>query len=149
MSRKLTMSLESYLETIAELQIKFGAVRTSDLADEMGCKKSSVTSALQRLSEKGLINYQAYRPVTLTIEGHQAIERLSRFHGIIEDFLENVLDLPSDFSCEEACRLEHSLSKRTIERLKMFVDFIKTDTGKNKTAGIKNRFSKFLQDNED
>jgi len=125
MNPKLSMSLETYLEAIAELQARHGAVRTSDLAECIGCKRSSVTIALQRLAEKGLINYQVYRPVTLTEAGTQAITRLSRFHGIIEDFLENVLALPPDYAREEACRLEHSMSKRTIERMKNFLDFIR------------------------
>lgn len=127
MNRKLSMSLETYLETIAELQEQFGAVRTSDLADRMGCKRSSVTVALQRLSQKGLINYQIYRPVTLTEEGAKAIEKLSRFHEIIQEFLTEVLVLPGEFSREEACRLEHSMSKQTIERIKQFLDFARAD----------------------
>lgn len=145
MNRKLTMSLESYLETIAELQIKYGAVRTSDLADQMGCKRSSVTNALQRLAEKGLINYQTYRPVTLTDEGKKAIDRLSIFHEIIQDFLENVLSLPRDFARDEACRLEHNLSKPTIERMQKFLTFIRSNDSSNSSKDLKEAFAAFLQ----
>lgn len=145
MSEKLTMSLETYLETIAELQVKYGAVRTSDLADQIGCKRSSVTNALQRLSEKGLINYQAYRPVTLTDEGKKAIARLSRFHGIIEDFLANILSLPTEFATEEACRLEHNLSRQTIERMKHFSVFIRSRKSDIVPENLPSEFSKYLK----
>jgi DtxR family Mn-dependent transcriptional regulator len=145
MNKKLSMSLESYLETIAELQNKYGAVRTSDLADSMKCKRSSVTNALQRLSAKGLINYIAYRPVTLTEEGKTAIKRLDRFHSIIEDFLINVLMLPEEFSRLEACRLEHNLSKKTIEGIKHYLDWLRSEKSSLKLKKMQNEFLAFLQ----
>lgn len=149
MNRKLSMSLETYLETIADLQKQHGAVRTSDLADSLGCKRSSVTVALQRLAEKGLINYQAYRPVTLTKEGAKAIARLSRFHGIIEDFLENVLAFAPEFAREEACKLEHSVSRPTIERLQKFMDFLRKHDQKIDPDKISAAFAQYLQNKTD
>jgi len=124
MKNRVSGALESYLEQIADLQKEFGAVRTSDLADRMGCKRSSVTNALQRLSEKGLINYQSYRPVTLTAEGEKTIAALSRYHGILAEFLENILAFPEEFAQEEACRLEHRVSQCTIERMQVYCEFI-------------------------
>jgi DtxR family Mn-dependent transcriptional regulator len=126
MKERVSGALESYLEQIAELQQQFGAVRTSDIAQRMGCKRSSVTSALQRLSEKGLIHYQSYRPVTLTDEGKRTISTLSRFHGILEDFLKNVLAFPAEFAQQEACRLEHRVSQCTIERMHDYMEFLRT-----------------------
>lgn len=146
MRDRVSGALESYLEQIAELQKEFGAVRTSDLADRMGCKRSSVTSALQRLAEKGLINYQSYRPVTLTDEGKLTIAALSRYHGILADFLENVLAFPAEFAQEEACRLEHRVSQCTIERMRAYVDFLRSSdkATKNDTPSAV-KFSVFLK----
>ncbi len=124
MKNRVSGALESYLEQIADLQKEYGAVRTSDLADRMGCKRSSVTNALQRLSEKGLIHYQSYRPVTLTAEGEKTIAALSRYHGILADFLENILAFPEDFAQQEACRLEHRVSQSTIERMRVYIEFV-------------------------
>lgn len=136
MKDRVSGALESYLEQIADLQKEFGAVRTSDLADRMGCRRSSVTNALQRLSEKGLINYQSYRPVTLTAEGEETIRALSRYHGILADFLENILAFPEKFAQEEACRLEHRVSQCTIERMRVYIEFVdKTASEKGDPAG--------------
>lgn len=123
MKERVSGALESYLEQIDVLQREFGAVRTSDLADRMGCKRSSVTSALQRLAEKGLINYKAYRPVTLTIEGEKTIRALNRYHRTLADFLTTILAFPEVFAQEEACRLEHRISSSTIERMQAYLDF--------------------------
>ncbi|MGM0598542.1 MAG: metal-dependent transcriptional regulator [Candidatus Rifleibacteriota bacterium] len=144
MNNRLSMSLESYLETIADLQAKFGAVRTSDLAEKMGCKRSSVTNALRKLSQKGLINYQAYRPVTLTRSGQNAIKKLTMYHRTIEDFLKNLLIFSEDFASKEACKLEHNLSRETIVRLKKLMKFLRLDTTQNLDK-IKKAFSIYLE----
>ena len=122
--KEVSMALESYLEQIAEIQEKFGTVNSSVLAERMGCKRSSVTNALQKLSEKGLINYQSYRPVTLTDAGLEKIKRLDSYHKILADFFTNVLKLPEEFSQEEACRLEHQASSETIERMGLYNKFL-------------------------
>ncbi len=145
MKNRVSGALESYLEQIAELQEKYGAVRTSDLAERMGFKRSSVTSALKRLSDEGLINYQPYRPVTLTEDGKKTISTLSRYHSILADFLENILAFPVDFSQEEACRLEHKLSQPTMERLKSYLEFQKAQTGKANYSSLAEKFKKFLK----
>lgn len=145
MKKRVSGALESYLEQIAELQQQYGAVRTSDLAERMGFKRSSVTSALKRLSEEGLINYQPYRPVTLTEEGKKTISALSRYHNILADFLENILAFSVDFSQEEACRLEHKLSSKTMERLKNYIEFRKSQTGKENYKNLAKEFSSYLK----
>ena len=121
---RVSLALESYLETIADLQKEFGAATPSELAERMGCKRSSVTNALRRLEENGLINYHSYRPVTLTPKGLEVIDSLDRYHGILEDFLKNVLGLDEEFSKKEACRLEHQISPVTIERIKQYTEFL-------------------------
>lgn len=145
MKNRVSGALESYLEQIADLQEEFGAVRTSDIAERMGCKRSSVTSALQRLSEKGLINYQSYRPVTLTDEGKRTISALSRYHGILADFLHNVLAFPEDFAQTEACRLEHRVSQCTIERMRDFMEFMAGEKPETRLSNINERFAHFLK----
>ena len=126
---RVSLALESYLEAIADIQNEQGAVSPSVLAEKMGCKRSSVTSALQRLAENGLINYHTYRPVTLSPKGKEVIESLNRYHKILANFFENVLGLDEEFSQKEACRLEHQISPQTIERISEYVEFLdKPDT---------------------
>ena len=123
--KEVSMALESYLEQIAEIQKEFGTVNSSVLAERMGCKRSSVTNALQKLAEKGLINYQSYHPVTLTKAGLNKIEELTNYHKMLADFFTKILKLPEDFAQEEACKLEHQASKETIERMGLYTKFIK------------------------
>ena len=121
---RVSLAMESYLEAIADIQAEQGAVSPSVLAEKMGCKRSSVTSALQRLAENGLINYHTYRPVTLSQKGKEVIESLDKYHKILANFFENVLGLEEEFSQKEACRLEHQISPKTIERISEYVEFL-------------------------
>lgn len=144
MNKKISMALESYLEKIAELQAEFGVVNSSVLAERMGCKRSSVTSALRRLAEKGLINYQTYKPVTLTKEGLDTIERLDTFHNVLAQFFTEILNIQEDFSQQEACRLEHRISKAVVERIALYLEFKR----KNENFDFeKSEFKKFIKKN--
>lgn len=144
MNKKISMALESYLEKIAELQAEFGVVNSSVLAERMGCKRSSVTSALRRLAEKGLINYQTYKPVTLTKEGLDTIERLDTFHNVLAQFFTEILNIQEDFSQQEACRLEHRISKAVVERIALYLEFKRKNENFDSE---KNEFKKFIKKN--
>ena len=74
---KLTPSQEDYLETIYVESQKNGCAKVTDIAKLLDVKKASVTGALSHLSEKGLINYAPYLPVTLTKSGEKAAKKNS------------------------------------------------------------------------
>ena len=130
---RVSLALESYLEAIADIQAEDGAVSPSVLAEKMGCKRSSVTSALQRLAENGLINYHSYRPVTLSPKGKEVIESLNKYHNILQNFFQNVLGFDEEFAQKEACKLEHQVSPEIIERIEAYVEFLKEPDAFKKT----------------
>ena len=53
---KSNESAENYLETILVLSKKKPVVRSVDIADELGFKKSSVSVAMKNLRENGYIH---------------------------------------------------------------------------------------------
>ena len=72
----MSSNLEDYLETIFSLEAQHSEARAKDIADAMGVQRASVTNALQKLSLRGLINYQPYNAVTLTPEGFRTASRI-------------------------------------------------------------------------
>ena len=52
---KIQESAENYLETILVLKNKNGAVRSIDIANELGFSKPSVSVAMKNLRENGYI----------------------------------------------------------------------------------------------
>lgn len=145
--KKISATLESYLESIKSLQRKYGAVRVTDLAERMGCKMPSVTSALRRLVKIGLINYETYRPVTLTRDGEKTVQELNSRHRILADFFKTVLGLDPEFSEAEACRLEHRISPEILHRLETLMAFIRSDPDQEKQmAEFCRNFQHFADD---
>ena len=63
MSNVLNESAENYLETILILSQKLPVVRSVDIANELGFKKSSVSVAMKNLREKeGIYSFDTIRP---------------------------------------------------------------------------------------
>ncbi|MDO5308510.1 MAG: metal-dependent transcriptional regulator [Planctomycetia bacterium] len=123
-SHELTQSLEDYLETIYELRQSKTVVRCSDIADRLAVRRPSVTSALRSLSEKGLIIYEPYTPITLTDAGEKESLKIIRRHKAMEIFLERILGVDGHESKESACLLEHAMNDEVTTRLVEFVEFV-------------------------
>ena len=74
--QKLSVSLEDYIEEINSQILKNGNAKVTAIAESLGVKKASVTGALNILSERNLINYAPYSPVTLTKEGEKIAKKV-------------------------------------------------------------------------
>lgn len=123
-SQQLSASLEDYLEAIFWIIQSKGAARAKDIAAKLSVKASSVTGALQALSEKKYVNYAPYDVITLTLEGADIAEKIVRRHQILKDFFAKVLAVDEDIADEGACKLEHSIPRPIVERLVEFMEFI-------------------------
>ena len=124
-SRALTPTLEDYLEAIARLLAEKGAARVRDVAKALAVDKSSVTAALNSLSDKGFINYRPYRSPTLTSRGKKAAADIIGRHEVIRRFLSQILLVSEDVADANACRMEHVLDREVLERLSLFAEFVK------------------------
>ena len=69
-------SSENYLETILILSKKLPVVRSVDIANELGFKKSSVSIAMKNLREKNNITVSDAGFITLTDSGRQIAEMI-------------------------------------------------------------------------
>lgn len=123
-STTLTPTLEDYLETISRLVVARGAARVRDVAETLGVHKSTVTTALRSLADRGLINYRPYAQATLTALGRTRAQQIVRGHDVISRFLADVLSVPKDAAEENACRIEHAIAPEILDRLSRFIEFV-------------------------
>lgn len=123
-SMELSESLEDYLEVIADLAETGNKVRSSNIADRLNVKRPSVTSALRQLSERGLIKYRPYLPISLTAKGARQARSVQRRHGTMHDFLTRILGVQDQKAEEIACRLEHAMDQDVTNRLIRFISYI-------------------------
>ena len=121
----LTASLEDYLETIYELVRDKKFARVRDIARARGVKPSSVSLAMKRLAELGLVTYVQREYIDLTPEGEEAARRIYSRHRILASFFEEVLMMPAAAAQEEACAMEHSISDEAMDRLVRFFEFMR------------------------
>jgi DtxR family Mn-dependent transcriptional regulator len=124
MSEELSATMEDYLETIFRIEEQKHFARVRDISAALEVAKSAATSALQRLSEKGLVNYEPYEPVTLSAEGRQRAGRIVLRHRVIEDFLESVLGLEAGRANSIACGMEHAIDRDALDRFVCFLAFV-------------------------
>ena len=112
-------SAENYLETILILSKKRPVVRSVDIANELGFKKSSVSIAMKHLREKKHISVTDAGFIYLTDSGKQIAEMIYERHEVLSSWLVR-LGVPAEVASEDACKLEHVLSSESYEALKRF-----------------------------
>ncbi len=122
--KPLTSVMEDYLEAIYDLDKEQKAVRVRDIARKMDVRMPSVTSMLRSLKERELVYYEKYEYVELTERGEDIGREMRRRHGIIREFLTEILKIDYKTADEDACRIEHTLSPQTVNSLTDFMNFI-------------------------
>ena len=113
-------SAENYLETILILSGKKPVVRSVDVAEELGFKKSSVSVAMKQLREKEHIVVSNAGYITLTESGRSIADMVYERHETITNFLVS-LGVPTEIASEDACRIEHVISKESFDALKKHI----------------------------
>jgi DtxR family Mn-dependent transcriptional regulator len=106
-------NIDEYVEAIYDIGGGKGAAKTGDLAERLKVAPASVTEALQRMAKRGLVAYEPYKGVSLTVKGLEMAKRLKRKHRLLEVFLSKYLGLKGDSVHEEACKMEHVISDET------------------------------------
>jgi len=113
-------SAENYLETILILSKKLPVVRSVDIANELGFKKSSVSIAMKNLREKNHITVTDAGFIYLTDSGKRIAELIYERHQFISEWFIK-LGVPENIAIEDACKIEHILSKESYDAMKNFV----------------------------
>lgn len=124
-TEQLSASLEDYLEAIFNIISDNGGVRAKDIADTLGVKAGSVTTALQALKKNGHINYKPYGRITLTPKGHELAEKVARKHEALKVFFVDILGAEIHEAESGACKIEHVITDRLLGRLIAFAEFVK------------------------
>ena len=111
MGKHLSSNMEDYLEAISLAANEDGLARVTDVRDLLGVKTK----------------HEPYRGVTLTAKGRRTAQDVRRRHGILSAFLTDVLGVNVKTANIDACKMEHTISKETLEKLH---DFLHKYTGR-------------------
>ena len=121
--KRISSHMEDYLEIIALLKKEKNVARVNDIGKLLHVKNSSVNAALATLSKNGLITHERYGAAELTAEGAMAAHNIQKRHNTIFNFLSKILEIEQKTAQADACKMEHTISPKTFERLAKFIQF--------------------------
>lgn len=119
----LTTSAQNYLKVLWSLrEWSDEPVSASLLATKTGLKLSTVSGAITKLADQGLVDHTPYGAVALTAAGEELALGMVRRHRLLETFLVTVLGYGWDEVHDEAENLEHAVSDELIARIDRYLD---------------------------
>ena len=115
--KTLTAQDENYLKAVWSDEEWDRTTTNGTLAAALGLAPSSVTEAVRKLADAGLLTHARYGAVSLTDAGRRIAVAIVRKHRIIETFLVAELGYAWGDVHDEAEILEHAVSDRFIDAL--------------------------------
>lgn len=113
-------SAENYMETILILSKALPVVRSVDIANELGFKKSSVSVAMKNLRENGFITVTDAGFIYLTDAGADIASKIYERHQFFSEWLTK-LGVDGKTATEDACKMEHYMSAESFAAIKQYV----------------------------
>lgn len=114
---KIKQSAENYLETIHMITNTKGFCRSVDIANELGFSKPSVSVAMKNLRENGYIEVLGDGKIILLEPGKKVAVELYERHTILTKAL-TLLGVSQEIAAEDACKIEHVISKESFQAIK-------------------------------
>lgn len=119
---QLSTNVQDYLKVIWDLEEwDDGPVHPTDIAERTGMKQSTISGALSRMVNAGLVEHKPYGRVGLTSAGRRSAVTMVRRHRLLETFLVEVLGYTWDEVHEEADALEHAVSEKLVDRIDRYL----------------------------
>lgn len=122
--RKLSQSLEDYLETILILENEGKRLHSIEIARRLNVSKPAVTNALKRLARRGYVTKVSYEDVTFTKEGRSLARKIYHRHITIYRFLISI-GVDEHTAKKDCCRIEHIISEQTLQALSRILNKVK------------------------
>ena len=121
---KIHESAENYLESILMIQREKGSVRSIDVVNDLGFSKPSVSVAMKNLRQSGHIQVDKDGHITLTEEGLEVASTMYERHTLLSTWLMH-LGVSEETALEDACRMEHVISKESFDAIKKHAEMYK------------------------
>ena len=117
---------QMYLKALLRLCQTHPVGRVRDLAEELGVTPGTVSTALTRLQEMGLVEREHYGGALLTTSGTALAECVERRFEILKRLLTEVFGVPEEDAEGDACLMEHAISPVTINRITRFLEHLES-----------------------
>ena len=118
---------ENYLKALYYLTNRKEEVNASELSNLLKVSLPTVNSMVKNLKRQGLVNYEKYKPISLTDSGKKKAALVLRKHRLTEMYLVEKMGIGWEYVHEIAEQMEHIHSNVFFERIDELLDFPKID----------------------
>lgn len=137
----ITKSLEDYIEYIYTSISNDKELKAIDIAKKFNISRASVSEALIRLCELGLVIYEGRKGIIVTEKGEIEAKRVIKKHQILLNFFNKTLNVECEKASDNACKIEHVIDDDVVSILEKFNQF----SDKN---NLKKDFMEFIQNDK-
>lgn len=102
-------------------------VSISDLATNFGVANSTVSESIKKLAERGLVNHEPYKGISLTELGLQEALKAVRAHRLIETFLYKELGYSVEEIHDEAQALQINVTEKFLGKIEEILGYPDVD----------------------
>lgn len=138
---ELSHSSVHYLLAVHSLIKQNGYARGIDIARHLELTRGSVSITINKLKNKGYIVEDVNKFYQLTERGGEVVNSVLSKRRIANIFFKNVLMLPDKIAEADGCKIEHLLSKQTVEKLLSLVGYYLSDN--EETIAFREGFKDF------
>ncbi len=118
---ELTHSMVHYLLTIHKLKETNGYARVTDIAKNLGLTKGSVSTAINNLRKRELVEEDDSKFLSLSERGHHEVHGILTSRTLLFYFLKDFVGVGQEVAKKDSCLMEHLLSDETREKLFQFL----------------------------
>jgi DtxR family Mn-dependent transcriptional regulator len=118
---------ENYLKALFNLANESGEVNVKELSIVLGTKMPTVTSMMQKLARKKLVQYETYKPPRLTDKGRKEAALIIRKHRLMEMFLVEKMGFGWEAVHQVAEQIEHIDAPAFFEKMDEILGYPKID----------------------
>ena len=115
-----TESAENYLEAIIVLSQEKPVVRSVDVSNHTGFRKSSISIAMKNLKAEGFITISPEGYIYLTDSGMKIASMIYERHQVLSQWFIR-LGVDEKTAVDDACRIEHVISEESFEAIKKYI----------------------------
>ena len=115
---------QMYLKALFRLCRTHPVGRVRDLAEELGVTPGTVSTALTRLQDLGLVEREHYGGALLTPTGSAVAECVLRRFETLKALLVEVFGVDEQDAESDACLMEHAVSPITVSRISKFLEHL-------------------------
>jgi len=118
---------ENYLKALFTLAGDSGEIGLSELSDTLSVSTPTANSMIKNLHQKGLVNYEKYKPISLTAKGKKEASHVIRKHRLTEMYLVEKMGFGWEKVHEIAEQVEHINSPALFDRMDELLGYPKID----------------------